>query len=195
MNTEPKTPQTNTQASIAWKGSPNAMAQLRAILDSRTPLYQRAHAQLEEQLEATYWDELDQMLSRVDIVSVNCPFTPETYHLLNSERLALLPREAYVVNAARGEIIDETAFYLGIGVTGAVHTIDPGIVVLGGAMNFGGSDCSIGQRFLKGITEEFRRRTFPNVAEGTKIEFASLGGAAGHIGAAGIARVDYHAGK
>ncbi|MEM8735615.1 MAG: ROK family protein, partial [Planctomycetota bacterium] len=90
------------------------------------------------------------------------------------------------------QIIDETAFYLGVGVTGAVHTIDPGIVVLGGAMDFGGKDCSIGQRFLKGITDEFRRRTFPNVAEGTKIEFASLGGAAGHIGAAGIARVDHH---
>ncbi|MFK7737322.1 MAG: ROK family protein [Pirellulaceae bacterium] len=91
------------------------------------------------------------------------------------------------------EIIDETAFYLGLGVTGVVHAIDPGIVVFGGAMDFGGKDCEIGQRFLKGITDEFRRRTFPNVEEGTKIEFASLGGAAGHIGAAGIAWAEHHA--
>lgn len=91
------------------------------------------------------------------------------------------------------EIIDETAFFLGVGTAAVVHAIDPGMVVLGGAMNFGGSDCEVGQRFLNGIVSEFRSRTFPNVAEGTKIEFASLGGAAGHIGAAGIARSDYHA--
>lgn len=90
------------------------------------------------------------------------------------------------------EIIDETAFYLGIGVVAAVHTIDPGIVVLGGAMNFGGKESEIGQRFLKLIRKEFVSRTFPNVAEGTTIEFASLGGAAGYIGAAGIAHQDYH---
>lgn len=89
------------------------------------------------------------------------------------------------------EIIDETAFYLGVGTANVVHAIDPGIVVFGGAMNFGGPDCEIGQRFLAGITREFQRRTFPNVVEGTKIEFATLGGAAGHIGAAGIARVDH----
>lgn len=90
------------------------------------------------------------------------------------------------------EIIDETAFYLGIGVVAVVHAIDPGIVVLGGAMDFGGSGCAIGQRFLRGITDEFLRRTFPNVAAGTKIEFASLGAAAGYIGAAGTARTDFH---
>ncbi|MEC8554224.1 MAG: ROK family protein [Planctomycetota bacterium] len=90
------------------------------------------------------------------------------------------------------EIIDETAFYLGVGVTSTIHAIDPGIVVLGGAMDFGGRDCKIGQRFLKGITDEFQRRTFPNVSVGTKIDFATLGGAAGHIGAAGIAHSDYH---
>lgn len=90
------------------------------------------------------------------------------------------------------EIIDETAFYLGIGTTCVVHSIDPGVVVFGGAMDFGGQHCAIGQRFLKRITEEFHRRTFPNVAEGTKIEFATLGGAAGYIGAAGIAHQEFH---
>jgi glyoxylate reductase len=63
----------------------------------------------EEELEATYWESLDQMLARMDIVSVNCPHTPATYHLLSARRLKLLKPEAYVVNTARGEIIDETA--------------------------------------------------------------------------------------
>ncbi|HVV33179.1 MAG TPA: D-glycerate dehydrogenase [Vitreimonas sp.] len=66
-------------------------------------------AHIEQELEATYWDSLDQMLSRMDIVSVNCPHTPATYHLLSSRRLALLKPHAYVVNTARGEIIDEAA--------------------------------------------------------------------------------------
>ena len=65
--------------------------------------------QLEEELEATYWDSLDQMLARMDIISVNCPHTPATYHLLSSRRLKLLKREAYVVNTARGEVTDENA--------------------------------------------------------------------------------------
>ncbi|RMF39816.1 MAG: ROK family protein, partial [Planctomycetota bacterium] len=90
------------------------------------------------------------------------------------------------------DLIDDTAFFLGIGVVGAVHAIDPGLVVLGGAMNFGGSDCPIGRRFLNRVTEEFRQRTFPNVAEGTKIVFAVLGGSAGYIGAAGFARRAFH---
>ena len=64
---------------------------------------------IEEELEATYWDSLDQMLARMDIVSVNCPHTPATYHLLSARRLKLMKPEAIVVNTARGEIIDETA--------------------------------------------------------------------------------------
>lgn len=69
----------------------------------------RVAADLEEQLEATYWDSLDQMLARMDIVSVNCPHTPATYHLLSARRLKLMKPEAYVVNTARGEVIDENA--------------------------------------------------------------------------------------
>jgi len=64
---------------------------------------------IEELLEATYWDSLDQMLSRMDIVSVNCPHTPATFHLLNARRLELLKPEAFIVNTARGEVIDEAA--------------------------------------------------------------------------------------
>jgi glyoxylate reductase len=60
-------------------------------------------------LEATYWDSLDQMLARMDIVSVNCPHTPATFHLLSARRLKLLRPQAYIVNTARGEVIDENA--------------------------------------------------------------------------------------
>jgi glyoxylate reductase len=64
---------------------------------------------IEDELEATYWDSLDQMLARMDIVSVNCPHTPATYHLLSARRLKLMKPAAYVVNTARGEVIDENA--------------------------------------------------------------------------------------
>ena len=69
----------------------------------------RLHADIEGPLEATYWESLDQMLARMDIVSVNCPHTPATYHLLSARRLKLLKKDAYVVNTARGEVIDEAA--------------------------------------------------------------------------------------
>ncbi len=65
--------------------------------------------EIEQELEATYWDSLDQMLARMDIISVNCPHTPATYHLLSSRRLKLLKPSAYLVNTARGEVIDENA--------------------------------------------------------------------------------------
>jgi glyoxylate reductase len=66
-------------------------------------------ARLAEELEATYWESLDQMLARMDVVSVNCPHTPATYHLLSARRLKLLAPHAIIVNTARGEIIDEAA--------------------------------------------------------------------------------------
>jgi glyoxylate reductase len=69
----------------------------------------RVASQTEEELEATYWESLDQMLARMDIISVNCPHTPGTYHLLSARRLKLMRPEAYVVNTARGEVIDENA--------------------------------------------------------------------------------------
>jgi glyoxylate reductase len=69
----------------------------------------RAAPQIEEELGATYWESLDQMLVRTDIVSINCPHTPATYHLLSARRLKLIRPEAYIVNTARGEVIDENA--------------------------------------------------------------------------------------
>ena len=64
---------------------------------------------LESELSATYWESLDQMLARMDVVSINCPHTPATYHLMSARRLKLLRPDAIIVNTARGEVIDETA--------------------------------------------------------------------------------------
>ena len=67
----------------------------------------RVSEETEHELEATYWESLDQMLARMDIISVNCPHTPATYHLLSARRLKLLKPSSYIVNTARGEVIDE----------------------------------------------------------------------------------------
>src|SRR4051812_49343346 len=69
----------------------------------------RVAAHIEESLDATYWESLDQMLNRMDIISINCPHTPATYHLLSARRLKLIRPDAYIVNTARGEVIDENA--------------------------------------------------------------------------------------
>ncbi|MGB0497249.1 MAG: 2-hydroxyacid dehydrogenase [Rubricella sp.] len=69
----------------------------------------RLHESIEEDLEARYWDSLDQMLARIDILSINAPHTPATFHLLNARRLKLMKPTAYIVNTARGEVIDENA--------------------------------------------------------------------------------------
>ncbi|HEX6959322.1 MAG TPA: D-glycerate dehydrogenase, partial [Ferrovibrio sp.] len=69
----------------------------------------RVPDEIEHALEATYWESLDQMLAHMDIVSVNCPHTPATYHLLSARRLKLLREHAIIVNTARGEVIDENA--------------------------------------------------------------------------------------
>lgn len=74
----------------------------------------RAAPAIEEQSGATYWESLDQMLARMDIVSVNCPSTPATFHLLSARRIALMQPTAYIVNTARGEVIDEDAMIAAI---------------------------------------------------------------------------------
>jgi len=68
-----------------------------------------AAGRIEQELEATYWDSLDRMLGRMDVVSIHCPHTPATFHLLSGRRLKLLQPHAIVVNTARGEILDEDA--------------------------------------------------------------------------------------
>jgi glyoxylate reductase len=66
-------------------------------------------AEIADEFGATWWDSLDQMLARMDIVSINCPHTPATYHLISARRLKMMRPSAYIVNTARGEIIDEDA--------------------------------------------------------------------------------------
>ena len=67
------------------------------------------HPSIEAELESTYWETIEQMLPRVDIISINCPSTPATHHLLNKERLSLLSPHSYLVNTGRGDVIDEMA--------------------------------------------------------------------------------------
>ena len=89
-------------------------------------------------LGATYWDDLDQMLGRMDLISLNCPATKETHHLISAERLALLQPHVILVNTARGELIDETALadavrekaIAGVGLDVFEHepSVNPGLV-------------------------------------------------------------------
>jgi glyoxylate reductase len=69
----------------------------------------RLRPELEEELEATWWESLDQMVARMDVVSINCPHTPSTYHLMNARRLKLMKPSAVIVNTSRGEVVDENA--------------------------------------------------------------------------------------
>ncbi|NOZ41923.1 MAG: D-glycerate dehydrogenase [Alphaproteobacteria bacterium] len=69
----------------------------------------RVGTDIAEELEATYWESLDQMLARMDIISINCPHTPATYHLLSARRLKLMQKHAFIINTSRGEVIDENA--------------------------------------------------------------------------------------
>jgi len=69
----------------------------------------RLREETEQALEATYWESLDQMVARMDIISINCPHTPSTFHLMNARRLKLMKPDAVIVNTSRGEVIDENA--------------------------------------------------------------------------------------
>ncbi len=88
------------------------------------------------------------------------------------------------------ELVMETARYLGIGVTNILHMIDPEILLIGGAMTFGGDEQPLGREFINAVRHEVRRRAMPIQSKHAVIEFATLGGAAGYIGAAGIARME-----
>jgi len=69
----------------------------------------RLRPETEEALGATYWESLDQMVARMDVISINCPHTPSTFHLMNARRLKLMKPEAVIINTSRGEVIDENA--------------------------------------------------------------------------------------
>lgn len=100
----------------------------------------------------------------------------------------MIDQEAEAGDALSEEIVLETARYLGIGMVSAMHAIDPQGVVIGGAMTFGGHDTTTGRKFLERVKQEVGRRAFPILAQRTTIDFASLAGDAGFIGAAGLAR-------
>lgn len=69
----------------------------------------RLRSEVEDELQATYWDSLDQMVARMDVISVNCPATPSSFHLMNARRLKLMKPDAVIVNTSRGEVVDENA--------------------------------------------------------------------------------------
>jgi len=104
----------------------------------------------------------------------------------------MLAEEAEVGDELSREIVLETARLLGVGIVTLLHTIDPNGVALGGAMTFGGHGKPLGREFLERVRQEVRQRAFPVPAERTTIDYATLGGEAGYIGAAGFARQDYH---
>ena len=74
----------------------------------------RVRPEIEEELEATYWESLDQMVTRMDVISINCPHTPSTFHLINARRLKLMKPSAVIVNTSRGEVVDENALTRGL---------------------------------------------------------------------------------
>jgi glucokinase len=107
---------------------------------------------------------------------------------------AITPRMV-AEEAERGDtlarnVVMETAYWLAIGIVTFVHTIDPSAVVLGGAMNFGGPNNPLGREFLQKIRDYVRPRLLEPLRDTVQIEFASLGGDAGYVGAAGLARLE-----
>ncbi len=107
----------------------------------------------------------------------------------------MLAEEAEAGDQLSLDIIMQTADYVAIGAVSLAHTIDPGAIIIGGAMTFGGRERELGRQFLERIRSVFREKTFPVIRKNTVIDFASLGSDAGYIGAAGIARVAYYQGE
>ena len=103
----------------------------------------------------------------------------------------LVAEEAEKGDLLSNEIISDTARYMGVGISILMHTVDPSCILLGGAMTFGGNDAELGRRFLQEVKEEVNRQVFALLAERITIEYAALGGDAGFIGAAGLARAAY----
>lgn len=120
---------------------------------------------------------------------------PSTLHERIAQGAELTPllvaQEGQRGDALSKEIIFDTAKYLGIGMVNLMHTIDPSGILVGGAMTFGGHDSQLGREFLARVKQEVKQRAYAVPAENTVIDFATLGGDAGYIGSAGIARADH----
>ncbi|PZU82986.1 MAG: D-glycerate dehydrogenase [Chelatococcus sp.] len=124
----------------------------------------RVDPAIEEKLDATYWDSLDQMLARMDIVSVNCPHTPATYHLLSARRLKLMKPDAILVNTARGEIVDETAL---------ARMLEAGELA-GAGLDVFESEPAINPRLLK-LARQHRIVVLPHMGSATHEGRAEMG--------------------
>jgi glucokinase len=107
----------------------------------------------------------------------------------------IIAQEAERGDEVARKVIMETAYWLAIGIVSFIHTIDPDAVLLGGAMTFGGNDTEVGRAFLQRIRDEVRPRILEPLRDAVRIEFASLGGDAGYIGAAGLARLEHQKGR
>lgn len=120
--------------------------------------------------------------------------TSLTKRLAAGEELTalMISQEAEQGDSFANELIMELGTWLGLGIVTLMHCIDPGAIILGGAMNFGGSRAPIGTKFLEQVRSVVRQHAFPIPAGRATIDFASLGGNAGFIGAAGIARLEFH---
>lgn len=114
-------------------------------------------------------------------------------HLGAGEELTplLIAQAAEQGDQVADEVVMETARYLGVGTTTLMHTINPNVFLFGGAMTFGRTETPLGRRFLQTIKDEVKKRAFHVPFERTKIDFATLGGDAGYIGAAGCARLKF----
>jgi len=104
----------------------------------------------------------------------------------------LIAEEAERGDEIARQCIMETGYWLGIGIVSFIHTIDPDAVLIGGAMTFGENDTQIGREFIQTIRDVVRPRILEPLRDAVKIEFASLGGDAGYLGAAGLARLEHH---
>jgi glucokinase len=116
-----------------------------------------------------------------------------TEHIAKGDKLTplMIAQAAEAGDPLCDELVMETARFMGIGTTSLMHTIDPEMVLFGGAMTFGRNETPLGRRFIDEIRNEVRKRAFPIPAVKTKLEYAVLGGDAGYIGAAGCARLKF----
>ena len=69
----------------------------------------KLHPALEAPSDAIFWENFESMLKEIDVLSINCPHTPSTFHMINGGRLSLMKESAFIVNTSRGEVIDENA--------------------------------------------------------------------------------------
>lgn len=103
----------------------------------------------------------------------------------------LIAKAAEAGDGLADDLVMQLARYMGIGTTSLIHTIDPGMILFGGAMTFGRNESPLGRRFLERVRDEVNQRAFPVPSQNVRIDYASLGGNAGFIGAAGCARLKF----